>query len=177
MDTQQLIRDVLAKKTEQHSPNEKALTDIKPEQVTTQSLTNTNTNQVTNSSSFHSSANATANAAEMMAKQLAELKNKIDSKHKEVKKSKSSTTRRVNKKSTRSNSNETNKQIEDAPVDTEVPPCIERRLRLIIENAKQLTSKKHIKTLKIWLNDLNTKMQLLAMDEVDTEDPEEESED
>jgi 23S rRNA pseudoU1915 N3-methylase RlmH len=141
-----MIRDTLAKPTE-------PLTDVIPEQV---NIMNTNTESVTN-------------VAEMMVKQLAEIKNKIDSNHKEVKKtksnkarSKSSTNKRVNKKS--------NKQIED------VPPCIEQRLRLIIEHAKQLTTNKQIKTLTSWLNDLNTKIQLLAMDEVDIENSEEESE-
>jgi hypothetical protein len=40
----------------------------------------------------------------------------------------------------------------------------------VIGNAYHLTNKKQIKILKIWLNELNTKMQLLAMGEVDTDD-------
>lgn len=115
---------------------------------------------------------SSANAAEMIAKQLAELKNKIDSKHKKAKKSKSNTNKRVNKKTKADDQSKDEQSKDEQSIDIELPSCIERRLRLITENAKQLTSKKQIKTLKIWLNDLNTKMQLLAMDEVDTEDSE-----
>lgn len=163
MDTQHMIRNILA--------NVDNVSSVPSGPSSANAITNdtANTSSVPNGPS---SANATANAADMIAKQLAELKNKIDSKHKKAKKSKSNTNKRVNKKTKADDQSKDEQSKDEQSIDIELPSCIERRLRLITENAKQLTSEKQIKTLKIWLNDLNTKMQLLAMDEVDKEDSE-----
>ncbi len=159
MDTQHMIRNILAN-ADNASANESSVPNGP-----------SSANATANASSVPNGPSS-ANAAEMIAKQLAELKNKIDSKHKKAKKSKSNTNKRVNKKTKADDQSKDEQSKDEQSIDIELPSCIERRLRLITENAKQLTSEKQIKTLKIWLNDLNTKMQLLAMDEVDTEDSE-----
>jgi hypothetical protein len=54
--------------------------------------------------------------------------------------------------------------------DIQKPSCIIRRIGLLYGIANHLTTKKQTKILKKWLDDLIVKMQLLANNEVDTDE-------
>jgi tetrahydromethanopterin S-methyltransferase subunit G len=86
------------------------------------------------------SSTTTTSAVEMIVNQLNELKNKFE-----------------NKKSSVTN-------------DIQIPSCIIRRIGLLYGAANHLTTKKQTKILKKWLDELIVKIQLLANNEVDTDE-------
>jgi hypothetical protein len=108
-----------------------------------------------------SSATSSSNALEMIANQLNELKSKFDNKSSKSRKSK------TNEKKSKVKPNEAKPSVTN---DIQIPSCINRRINLVYGVAHHLTTKKQTKILKKWLDDLIVKMQLLANNEVDTDD-------
>jgi hypothetical protein len=126
-------------------------------------------NQMTSkSSSLHSSANASAtlsNDAINELKKFADILNEANNKINIISKSSESKTSETKSKSkstrTKSNINSEHNQISS---------CIIRRLGLLYGIAHHLTTKKQTKILKKWLDELIVKTQLLANNEIDTDE-------
>jgi hypothetical protein len=145
------------------------------------------------SSSLHSSANASAtlsndaiNELKKFADILNEANNKINiiSKSSEAKPSetksnetKSSEAKPSESKTSETKSNETKSKSKSTRTKSninsehnQISSCINRRLGLLYGIAHHLTTKKQTKILKKWLDELIVKTQLLANNEIDTDE-------